>query len=106
VKPKIKKLWLAALRSGKYKQGRRALRDKNKFCCLGVLCDVHSKAKGMEWDGEEYLGSASTLPAQVFKWAGLAGPNPMVDHFKDSLAGKNDGGMSFKGIADLIEAQL
>ena len=37
---KIKKKWLKALRSGKYKQGRDALRIGNKFCCLGVLCDL------------------------------------------------------------------
>lgn len=37
---KIKKLWLKALRSGEYKQGKLALRIKNKYCCLGVLCDI------------------------------------------------------------------
>lgn len=43
----IKKRWVAALRSGDYKQGTGALRNAdNKFCCLGVLCDLHSKAHG------------------------------------------------------------
>jgi len=37
----LQKNWLAALRSGKYKQGTGFLRDKNDgYCCLGVLCDV------------------------------------------------------------------
>ena len=34
-------LWVAALRSGKYAQGRNALRTENNgFCCLGVYLDV------------------------------------------------------------------
>jgi hypothetical protein len=38
---RIKRLWLAALRGGLYKQGRYYLRDKHNCCCpLGVLCDV------------------------------------------------------------------
>lgn len=33
--------WIAALRSGKYTQGRRALRTpEGHNCCLGVLCEV------------------------------------------------------------------
>jgi len=41
----IKKLWLEALRSGKYKQGRGQLHNpsENVFCCLGVLCDIVDK---------------------------------------------------------------
>lgn len=39
--PELKAKWVAALRSGEYKQGRRALRSvANEFCCLGVLCEV------------------------------------------------------------------
>lgn len=38
---KFKDKWIAALRSGKYKQGRGQLRSlNNNYCCLGVLCDV------------------------------------------------------------------
>ena len=37
----IKQLWIKALRSGKYQQGQTILRSlDNKFCCLGVLCDI------------------------------------------------------------------
>lgn len=35
--------WVAALRSGKYKQGAGCLRSYNYgyvYCCLGVLCDI------------------------------------------------------------------
>ncbi len=38
-KKNIQKL-VNALRSGKYTQGRKALQDGDKFCCLGVACKV------------------------------------------------------------------
>ena len=42
------KRWVKALRSGKYKQGLGALKatdseGKPRYCCLGVLCDLHAK---------------------------------------------------------------
>lgn len=37
----VKKRWLKALRSGSYAQGAGRLKNyENKFCCLGVLCDI------------------------------------------------------------------
>lgn len=42
--PKIKQMWIDALRSGAYKQGRSCLKNHNdQFCCLGVLADVYMK---------------------------------------------------------------
>ena len=37
--PKLFDRWIAALKSGKYKQTVNVLRDENGFCCLGVLAD-------------------------------------------------------------------
>ena len=37
--------WVAALRSGKYKQGKGALSTEDRFCCLGVACEI-SKLTG------------------------------------------------------------
>jgi hypothetical protein len=35
------KQWIAALRSGEYKQGRRRLQDgEDSYCCLGVACKL------------------------------------------------------------------
>lgn len=51
------KKWVAALRSGKYKQGKGVLRsEKGKYCCLGVLCDVASP-KGWNKTPEKALNS-------------------------------------------------
>ena len=40
--PELKAKWVAALRSGEYKQGRDVLHNNksNTYCCLGVLCRV------------------------------------------------------------------
>lgn len=43
--PELKVRWLAALRSGSYRQARKSLQTvppdgQAGFCCLGVLCDL------------------------------------------------------------------
>lgn len=40
--PSIKRDWVKALRSGKYKQGVDTLYspERKTYCCLGVLCEV------------------------------------------------------------------
>jgi hypothetical protein len=50
---KLKKRWIKALRSGKYKQGSGRLQEDGKFCCLGVLCEL--MPKDFEWRGTRYL---------------------------------------------------
>jgi hypothetical protein len=123
----IKKKWVAALRSGEYKQGRGWLRQIDakgveRFCCLGVLCDIYTKetTKRTSWkapnkfigDTEYSFGGYTDMPPDnVNKWVGL-GDTPWVSvpikasRKYDSLYGLNDGGSPFKKIADYIEAQL
>lgn len=114
MKPDILKKWVSALRSGKYKQGKEQLKKLNgqpKFCCLGVLCDLHAKATGKQWrDNKDehtgyYLHEYGELPEQVKKWAGLESSNPTLigkGEYK-SAAGLNDSGKRFITIANLIE---
>lgn len=112
----IKQLWIAALRSGEYQQAHGQLRDGDSYCCLGVLCDLHSKATNTPWNGEErYLDEDDVLPIAVVEWAGIVDEshpdNPYAgDHL---LAEYNDGAPaedvfphSFAEIADLIEQYL
>jgi len=41
---RVKKLWIEALKSGKYVQQRGfVLRQGSRFSALGVLCDLHAK---------------------------------------------------------------
>lgn len=103
----IKKAWVEALRSGKYKQGRSVLRSaSDEFCCLGVLCDV----RGVQWRGNQVSGcyyaedsdgcsSAMWLPNSLKEELGLS-------EAETELADKNDGGEPFSAIADYIETHL
>lgn len=103
--PEIKAKWLAALRSGEYKQGRGELRNGDSFCCLGVLCDLHSKDSGIAWDGAYYLTGIGLPPPEVWEWANLPEQDPKLDGFH--ITGLNDEhGFSFNQLADIIEQQL
>lgn len=118
----IKTKWTDALRSGKYQQGVGALRSgDNKFCCLGVLCDV-AEAKGLSmeviapednsqvWKYDDRVGG---LPQSVQGWAGMddsMGSRMINDNFegpyRPCLADLNDEGRTFEQIADIIEKEF
>jgi hypothetical protein len=111
--PEIKAKWVAALRSGEYKQGRGQLRSEDRFCCLGVLCDLHAKETGGGWTGFSYEGGTGTLSDGVKAWAELDTYNPYVSigEMREVIAAHNDGdaqvpARTFAEIADAIEAQL
>ena len=105
--PRVKKLWLEALRSGAYTQGRHQLRSGNSYCCLGVLCDLHSKETGTSWEGERYIEELNGTPRTVADWAGLsdAVPTVLYERHRFSLSQLNDCGYSFEDIADIIDKQ-
>lgn len=111
LKPDVKELWVAALKSGEYVQGRFSLRKNSKFCCLGVLCDI---APFGEWDEAlpdtptSYLTEApDTLnrkdfpPPSVLQWAGLS-----VLECHDLATLNDDEGADFEGIANYIKVHL
>lgn len=107
----VKTLWIAALRSGEYTQGRGRLREGNSRCCLGVLCDLHAKADMGSWDGEWYDKEYQILPRAVIEWAGVPDFNPDIEG--TPLTVYNDGSSTddirphtFAEIADLIELYL
>lgn len=106
----VKAKWLAALRSGEYKQGRGFLQRDGKFCCLGVLCDLHDKETGGEgWKSnnscvKSYQGAQYMAPLTVARWAGIE-----ADLSRDSVylwASLNDEGKTFAEIADIIEQEF
>ena len=111
--------WVEALRSGEYKQGGGKLRNGDKFCCLGVACDLYMQATGDGgWtdDGAFVLGGSASEdcrrdysfpPEEVAKWVfalvdvhlnGLSENLEIVDR----LANMNDTGVSFENIATYI----
>lgn len=114
-----RKLWVAALRSGKYRQTRSALcrvdEDGGRsYCCLGVPCDLYQKYVGgleeRQNDGcVSYDGNQSILPIKVVQWLGLndRGGDLLGKHNSAaSLWLLNDfKGMSLSEIADVIESE-
>lgn len=119
MKPEIKKRWVDALRSGKYKQGKERLKRRGelpKYCCLGVLCDLAVQDGVCEWKDEydDDLGvacctptdeSTSTIPVEVQYWSGLKARYPELNGVP--MAVLNDSrGLTFDDIADLIEEHL
>ena len=108
-----RKLWVEALRSGKYKQTKEALKRKTGgMCCLGVLCDL----AGVQWrdkaDSEGKILPVETgshvATDEAMAFVGLRRPSGMfrgdIDGQSD-LAGLNDTGKRFKTIAKIIESE-
>lgn len=116
---RIKKRWVAALRSRKYKQGKGYLKSDDKYCCLGVLCDLFSKSKAgraiqAKFDNDGYfLDEDTLLPEKVKNWAKLDSMNPQISNFNNVCTNNfshaailNDIGTKFYEIARLIERNL
>ena len=125
--PEIKAKWVAALRSGKYTQGRGALRRTNgEMCCLGVLCDILAPddwapppEKGINPDCFRHGGVIDTPSQRLREMAGFpsvkfsqpsesvfATPKVSLGGDSDFLWAFNDAGATFSEIADAIEEQL
>lgn len=128
--PEIKAKWVAALRSGEYKQGTCFLKQESDhphaFCCLGVLCDIAAKEGIIDWEFQTWQGrstwyASSTKTAQdkdserlpfcVMEWAGLdrLDPDLMLSDWRRSVrvSELNDRErLGFERIAELIEGQL
>lgn len=116
------KSWVAALRSGKYKQGTGWLTevtpDGEYDCCLGVACKLAVEAGviepplGASHDRGVYYsdgGAAESaiLPGAVREWLGLRTTDSsfLKDDERDQLTALNDAGVPFARIADIIESE-
>lgn len=121
--------WVAALRSGEYKQGKQQLgyifthdngQTEVRHCCLGVLSclvtetyamtkkqegvDIGFTSRNPENSGEEYYEDR-VLPRIVANDLFGEDTNPWVilNDSLSPLASLNDGGLTFTEIAALIE---
>ena len=106
--PELKKIWLKALRSGKYRQTRSSLRTHEGYCCLGVLAEVSGDFASHKYEysynykffhkdyGQAHDASTTCLPEEYL-------PSPL----QNVLITMNDiHGCSFEEIADFIEEYL
>lgn len=104
------KKWVNALRSGKYKQGKHALRNLNdEYCCLGVACDLAVKEGVIPKEEKTscvfvYGGSTGLLPVSVKNWLNLTNDAGMFDEGV-LIVLNDDDGLSFNQIADIIESE-
>lgn len=110
----IKRQWIDALTSGKYKQGYHQLKTFDGFCCLGVLCELAVEAGIINKLDEGYISehgySYQFLPREVMAWAELDDETVRLDNreiFKrESLIDMNDNKFSFQEIAATIQEKL
>lgn len=103
--------WVKALRSGEYSQGRDCLRnDENKYCCLGVLCDLVDNSGWTFYplsltttftfgDGDE---REEFPPHEIMVNLDLYRPEGELALYS-YLANLNDSGSTFHEIAKVIE---
>ena len=120
----IRDRWIRELRSGKYKQTRERLRIGDRYCCLGVLCNIYSEERRAgswdkleEWRGPREFsryqkGEFEFIDELGFKertkitphmriWSGLS------KEMNNELTNKNDREqLDFNEIADFIENEL
>lgn len=108
---------VAALRSGKYKQGTNTLRSGDCFCFWGVVCDISGLGQwelpeddGIIRMGEpafKYLGATQYAQPEVESWIGFGLDTRVEIHGVDlPPMYHNDHNVPFKAIADAIEQQI
>lgn len=128
------RLWLEALRSGQYAQGKEHLLKDGRYCCLGVACSIYQKVNGNPLtiktlpktqyrpegvvafyrdgiDDPEEKDLPSFLPPDVQKWLGLSSKEGTFEkatpatEYKRKLWELNDmENWTFEQLANFIES--
>ncbi len=105
-----RRLWVEALRSGRYQQGGGALRETLKagvfHCCLGVLADI----AGCVWDEDDDAdGNSGLAPLRAMQFVGMresCGAYILEGQTEGhQLTEDNDRGLTFDQIAAIIESE-
>ncbi len=108
---KLRQQWIAALESGRYKQGRAALRQRNKegqleYCCFGVLCNIKDKS---QWQKKQVFSGKTTC---AFNYAQEPGYPPTqysnevglnADQIEALIKLNDEHKLSFKEIANRLK---
>jgi hypothetical protein len=119
------KNWIAALKSGAYRQAKGILRKGDTYCCMGVACDLISKEGWIEHDGGfgysfpvekgEIMSTQEYVLPTIRRMYGGMGPLGIYvgGQFPDgakatmnikqlALTGLNDMGATFDEIAEIL----
>lgn len=109
MKKEIADMWVAELLSGDYIQGTGQLRSNDdKFCCLGVLCNLHAKMHPELAEFQNiknmYFSAYGLLPEKVLYWADMKHTDGgyTLNYETYSLSVANDNGATFQEIAQII----
>ena len=113
MKKAIADKWVAALRSGDYKQHQGGLANdkRTRHCCLGVLCELAIK-DGVEMEvgpcydgarGTYYAEAAGALPDMVREWAGVGLAHGLLNGGVSLTSLNDEMKYDFGRIADIIE---
>ena len=90
----LQEQWVEALESGEYKQGQRNLCYEDKYCCLGVACEVMGVEKTYIGDTVRFGNCLVTLSERLMNKLGIEKQSHFIV--------MNDSGKSFKEIAQYI----
>jgi hypothetical protein len=126
--PDVKAKWVAALRSGNYEQGYHLLKYDNRYCCLGVFCEIMRVPVSDTIEGAVLFDNEkSVLPLSVQHEYGFSESEVYINLTQENvqrlneyidvatnafeldytlLTTVNDRGVPFDVIADLIEEHL
>ncbi len=112
----LKSRWVAALRSGDYSQGQYRLKDtkEEKYCCLGVLCQILTSEElnklNMKFENGFIFNINYNINYNSENASNVILPYSMISKLsfpiglQGHLANANDSGVSFNEIADQIES--
>ena len=111
--------WIAALRSGTYRQGRSSLKkylsaDTVQYCCLGVRCELDSGVRELSADGPNGAFQMAEAVSEIGTFCNSGGAPaialPSRDMFEswgldydtvNLLAEMNDGGREWQDDLDV-----
>lgn len=108
--------WVKALRSGKFKQAKFALYDKDEkaYCCLGVACLLRAREEKKKTGKQAGLRKYQMSVKDASEGEGCQTPKADIEYagtwllpFNDQtiLSRMNDDGKPFWLIADYIESK-
>jgi hypothetical protein len=113
MKQDVKEKWISDLRSGNYKQAQQSLRNREGYCCLGVLCESMGykdwkdageddySLRGFYHKGEDNVYITGDLNEQLLEEAGLTRKDTQ------QLITLNDtDNYTFEDIATYVEEKL
>jgi hypothetical protein len=118
MKLSIKRKWIANLKSGKYKQGKRALKQEISkeffYCCLGVLAEQVHKEKftktltySLGGDFRRYFLFDNSLTSTLPDWFWIKLEVKNYKEIQNQLIDMNDVyNMTFVEIAEWIQLNL